>query len=234
MDISTIISNVTDDGVKYLQLFLQEYTKIFSETVNPGCQKCLTTYLDRYKNHFKTMENKSNYRLHAKYENIPLEFGSAILVNNGNITDEYAEHILSQGGREHLFAVMPEKKSNKEKPELTIEETKAQLQADYIAAENAVNTLKAEKAHHQKIKSAEAKLVKVKAILDAFIDANELVVKDEINQDKANKIEVVLTEDHFTSAPELHENFKVGDKVLTETGPEGEITIVGLAEETPQ
>ena len=85
MDISTVISGTRNDGVRYLQLFLQEYTGIFKEAVNPGCTKCVTAYLNKYKNHYKEMENPCKYRLHQKYENIPLEFGSPVLVNNGNI-----------------------------------------------------------------------------------------------------------------------------------------------------
>ena len=53
------------------------------------------------------MANTCNYRLHAKYENIPLEFGSPILVNNGNITDEYAQKLLAHNNGERYFAQFP-------------------------------------------------------------------------------------------------------------------------------
>ncbi|MBE1615341.1 hypothetical protein IDF54_10775 [Flavobacterium sp. SaA2.13] len=53
------------------------------------------------------MANTSKYRLHAKYENIPLEFGSPILVNNANITPEYAQKLLSRPNGERLFAHIP-------------------------------------------------------------------------------------------------------------------------------
>lgn len=53
------------------------------------------------------MANTSHYRLHAKYENIPLEFGSPILVNNGNITDAYAQQLLQHKNGERYFAQMP-------------------------------------------------------------------------------------------------------------------------------
>lgn len=53
------------------------------------------------------MANTSQYRLHAQYENIPLEFGSPILVNNSNITDEYALILLQRPGAESLFTQMP-------------------------------------------------------------------------------------------------------------------------------
>lgn len=107
MDIATVTHSVTGSGVRYLELFLKEYTSIFKEKVNPACPKCLTEYLTRYKNHYKVMANTSDYRLHAKYENIPLEFGSPILVNNGNITNEYAQQLLLHKNGERYFAQMP-------------------------------------------------------------------------------------------------------------------------------
>ncbi|RWW99714.1 hypothetical protein [Flavobacterium cerinum] len=107
MDIATVTHSITGSGVRYLELFLQEYTSIFKEKVNPACPKCLTEYLTRYKNHYKAMANTSHYRLHAKYENIPLEFGSPILVNNGNITNEYAQQLLLHKNGERYFAQIP-------------------------------------------------------------------------------------------------------------------------------
>ncbi|MBF00612.1 hypothetical protein [Flavobacterium coralii] len=107
MDISTVAHGKGGDGVRYLRLFLQEYTSLFNQKVNPGCPKCLTQYLNRYKNHFKEMDKKPQYRLHAKYENIPLEFGSPILVNNANITPEYAQKLLQQKNGSRYFAYIP-------------------------------------------------------------------------------------------------------------------------------
>jgi hypothetical protein len=122
MDITTITHSLRGDGVRYLQLFLQEYTSIFNETVNPGCSLCLTTYLARYKNHFNTMENpNTSYRLHAKYENIPLEFGSPILVNNSNLTDEYAQKLLSHKNGERYFShIPPQKETVQSEPTSTV------------------------------------------------------------------------------------------------------------------
>lgn len=111
MDISTITTGKTGDGVRYLELFLQEYTRTFNESVNAGCSKCIQSYITKYQNKMKESENTSAYRLQPKYENIPLEFGSAVLVNNGNITDEYAKKLLKSHPRgEELFAKMPEAK----------------------------------------------------------------------------------------------------------------------------
>jgi hypothetical protein len=109
MDIATVTRSITGNGERYLELFLKEYTSIFKEKVNPSCPKCLTEYLNRYKNHFNAMANTCNYRLHAKYENIPLEFGSPILVNNSNITDEYAHKLLAHNNGQRYFSQMPKK-----------------------------------------------------------------------------------------------------------------------------
>lgn len=111
MDIATVTRNVTGSGERYLELFLKEYTSIFKEKVNPACPKCLTQYLTRYKNHYKAMANTCNYRLHAKYENIPLEFGSPILVNNSNITNEYALKLLAHNNGQRYFSHIPPKTS---------------------------------------------------------------------------------------------------------------------------
>lgn len=111
MDASAVAAGKRSDGTRYLQLFLQEYTALFNEKVNPGCPKCLSTYLNRYKNHFKNMDNHCKYRLYPRYENIPLEFGSPVLVNNSNITDEYAEKLLQHKNGERYFSVLPDKKT---------------------------------------------------------------------------------------------------------------------------
>ena len=54
------------------------------------------------------MASETQYRLKPKYENIPLEFGSAILVNNNNITEEYAKKLLARPNGERFFAHIPQ------------------------------------------------------------------------------------------------------------------------------
>jgi hypothetical protein len=53
------------------------------------------------------MENKSNYKLKEKYNGLPLEFGSNILVNNNNLTDEYAKKLLEKFEAEVIFEEFP-------------------------------------------------------------------------------------------------------------------------------
>ena len=108
MDIATLSRGTTGEGVRYLELFLREYTALFPGRVTPSCPRCLNEYLTRYKKHYKAMSNPCNYRLLAQYENIPLQFGSPILVNNDNITDEYAEALLSQPNGQRYFAQTPQ------------------------------------------------------------------------------------------------------------------------------
>jgi len=109
IDIGTLTRSVTAGGVRYLQLFLQDYTALFPGPVNPSCPKCLNEYLSNYKKHYNNMENSCKYRLHAKYENMPLEFGSPILINNSNITNEYAHKLLEQPNGARFFAFIPPK-----------------------------------------------------------------------------------------------------------------------------
>lgn len=129
MDIGTLTRSVTAEGVRYLQLFLKEYTALFPGPVNPSCPKCLTEYLANYKKHYNIMENPCKYRLHAKYENIPLEFGSPVLVNNNTITNEYAQKLLQQPNGSRFFAHIPPQ------PEpVTQEKTKPEKAAKTVQA----------------------------------------------------------------------------------------------------
>jgi len=216
MNIDAITSGVNGDGIRYLQLFLQEYTSIFNETVNPGCNKCLNTYLNKYKLHFMKQENISGYVLHLKYENIPLEFGSPILVNNGNITKEYAKKLLSQPDGERYFEVIPEgNSSEEEKLQEAVNDAQAELDA------------LTEKTHHATRKAKESALDKAMAALEQYRIDN-LEVND------VEVIETVITEENLTTNPELAEaGIEAGDTVLidkNEYDEKGTISIVDKQE----
>lgn len=118
IDKVTIFKGNDEDGNRYLSSFLQDYTKLYPNAEpQAGCNKCLETYYDKFIKKYKEMGNKldtdSGYILKAKYQNIPLAFGSPILVNNSNITKEYAEILLKQVGGESLFEVIPTKNKSK-------------------------------------------------------------------------------------------------------------------------
>lgn len=56
-------------------------------------------------------QNKTKYRLKEKYNNIPLEFGSNIFVNNLNLTDEYAKKLLEIHKAQDIFEKFPKEKT---------------------------------------------------------------------------------------------------------------------------
>ncbi|WP_116790150.1 hypothetical protein [Flavobacterium psychrotrophum] len=112
MDIATLTHNVTGEGVRYLELFLREYTAIFPGPVNPACPLCLNQYLTKYKDHYRALAKKCAYRLHPEFENIPLQFGSPVLVNNDNINNAYARVLLSHPNGARYFSQLPETQAN--------------------------------------------------------------------------------------------------------------------------
>lgn len=113
-NLSDIIGGVDPDGVRFLKLFLIDYTKVFSESVNAGCSKCINNYLEKYKSKFNKMENNSQYKLKEKYNGISLEFGSAIQVYNATITDELATKLLKSYEKELIFDKYPTTKKESE------------------------------------------------------------------------------------------------------------------------
>jgi len=228
LDINAIITGQTDGGVRYLELFLKEYTSIFSEAVNPGCNKCLTTYLEKYKKHFYKMSNTTGYILKAKYENLPLEFGSPILVNNGNITEEYARKLLEHPDGERYFESMPEQIEDAEADKLKAAVIKARAKVDGLTPD----------AKKQVVTLANNALTKAQKALE---DYKETLAKkteqEDVDQDAANEIEVILTAEDVEN-PELAEaGFKAGDVVVADANDynDGVLTILRLKNEvTPE
>lgn len=70
----------------------------------------MNNYLSKYKLKIYEMQNNSQYRLKEKYNGIPLSFGSAVLVNNSNLTDEYALELLKNFEVETIFDKFPKVK----------------------------------------------------------------------------------------------------------------------------
>lgn len=221
MDAGTVTTGVTSDGVRYLELFMQAYSKEFGEKVNPGCNKCISDYLIKYKKRMKKSDNICGYVLHEKYENMPLEFGSQIFVNNENITDEYAKTLLSHPNGERYFSQIPEViESNDEY---------ALLHDAVIKAENIIAAFGPKVQQNTREKAA-AKLKAAQDALYEYQEKNKLIIQDDVDQ-----IEVVLTEEHFNDAPDLADaGYKVGDKVKAETNSNDELTIIGLVTEKPE
>lgn len=112
-DIEKIIGGTAPDGTRLLKLFLIDYTSMFDEVVNPSCSKCMNNYLSKYKLKIYEMQNNSQYRLKEKYNGLPLSFGSPVLVNNSNLTDEYALELLKNNEAETIFDKFPKKEVKK-------------------------------------------------------------------------------------------------------------------------
>lgn len=112
IDKVSIFKGKDENGNRYLTQFLIDYKKIFQpKEINAGCERCLEEYYQKIINHLQMgkTENTSGFVLKAKYNGIPLEFGSPVLVTNANITKEYGEKLLKnhQRGKE-LFDKIPE------------------------------------------------------------------------------------------------------------------------------
>lgn len=107
-----IVSGKTADGVRLLELFLNDYKAKFN--VNTVCGTCPNKLKDYYRK--LTQSKKSNtmesqFRLKAKYQNIPLRNtgeGYNVNVNNGNLTDEKAIILLERYAVEKVFDVFPD------------------------------------------------------------------------------------------------------------------------------
>lgn len=186
-------------------------------------------------------KNTSGYVLHLKYENIQLEFGSPILVNNENINEKYAKKLLERPGGERYFASMPEQ--SEDKKEVSIEEQHFLLIDKKTKAENHLNSL-GEKVHHKTKEAATNAVNAANNALSDFRKENNLIVSDEkakdilnandANEDKETQLIVTLESKDFDIDPELSvKGFKVGDEVVIDAekyNTSGEIVVLKLAE----
>lgn len=111
IDKVTIFKGSDKNGNRYLNAFLSEYKDIFNpDMVNAGCQRCLEDYYINFINYLQMgVEKKvTGYVLKSKYNGIPLEFGSGVLVTNTNMTQEYGDILLNNHSRgKELFDKIP-------------------------------------------------------------------------------------------------------------------------------
>lgn len=98
------------NGNRLISSFARDYKSIFNQEICPSCKD----FSDKFQKFLKKIEsmeeNKKNsvFLLKKMYENIPLKFGSGIFVNNKNITDEYATHLIKTHPRGRmLFDFIP-------------------------------------------------------------------------------------------------------------------------------
>lgn len=122
----------------------------------------------------KSNENSGGFKLHPKYEGMPLEFGSPIMVTNANITPEYAKIILARKDGDRYFETVGETtKAKSDAPVVTLDT----LEADLKKAEDDLASLP-EKAHHKKKESAENKVSKAREAIETFKAANIEVTEE--------------------------------------------------------
>lgn len=105
--LSVINSHSLEDGTKYLELFLKDYSILFNKTnLNASCGNCIAAYHKEYSEKMAAQQNESGYVLKKKYVGIALKPGSSVMVNNSNITKEYGDILLKTKG-EFLFDKYP-------------------------------------------------------------------------------------------------------------------------------
>ena len=96
-----VLKGTDGNGNRLISSFAKDYKSVFNQDVCPNC-KDFNKKFQKFLNTTKAMStNKKNsgYILKKMYENIPLEFGSNIYINNQNLTDAYAKKLLSKHPR---------------------------------------------------------------------------------------------------------------------------------------
>ena len=99
------------NGNRLLVSFARDYKEVFGVDICPNCNGFNQKFIN-FLNKTKPMseKKKSGYVLKKTYQNIPLEFGSSVFVNNENMTDEYGAKLLKSHPKgEGLFDILPAK-----------------------------------------------------------------------------------------------------------------------------
>ena len=109
MTTEQIIGSKTPDGIRYLQLFLKDYTELLNvQNVCASCNNAIAEYHKKYISKIMENNNDCQYRLLEKYNGIQLDTSCSTFVNNGNITDEYGAILFKNRGGA-IFSKMPTK-----------------------------------------------------------------------------------------------------------------------------
>jgi hypothetical protein len=108
MTTDRIIGGTTPDNVRYLKLFLQDYSKMFNvNNLNARCNNCIKDYHKKYIQKMGAKDNGCGWRLHDKYNGIQIDSTSSVHINNANITEELALALFEKKGAT-IFAKMPQ------------------------------------------------------------------------------------------------------------------------------
>lgn len=97
--VENIIGGKTPDGVRYLELFLKDYTALFDKkNLNASCHKCIADYHKQYIQKLQVMDNKCDYVLKIGYIGIRAGERSSYMVNNNNITNKIGKKLFDKYG----------------------------------------------------------------------------------------------------------------------------------------
>ena len=107
-----VLTETDKNGNRLISAFAKDYKTVFNQDICPTCKD----FKEKFQKYLKKIQDMSNsdkknsgFVLKKMYENIPLKFGSAIYVNNQNLTDDYAKELISSHPRgEELFDIIPE------------------------------------------------------------------------------------------------------------------------------
>lgn len=106
-----VLSGMNENGSRLISLFARDYKKTTGNDICHTCNSFITKFNSFIQKYYimKKNENTCGFRLKPMYENIPSSFGSAVFVNNKNITDELALGLLNNHPRgKDLFDIIPE------------------------------------------------------------------------------------------------------------------------------
>lgn len=107
-----VLTGTDANGNRLISAFAKDYKRVFNQDICPTCKD----FKDKFQKFLKKIQDMSNsdkkntgFVLKKMYENIPLKFGSAIYVNNQNLTDDYAKELINNHPRgKELFDIIPE------------------------------------------------------------------------------------------------------------------------------
>lgn len=106
-----VLSGMNENGSRLISLFARDYKKTTGNDICHTCNSFITKFNSFIQKYYimKKNENTCGFRLKPMYENIPSSFGSAVFVNNKNITNELALALLNNHPRgKDLFDIIPE------------------------------------------------------------------------------------------------------------------------------
>ncbi len=107
-----VLTETDKNGNRLISAFAKDYKTVFNQDICPACKdfkEKFQKYLKKIQDMSNSNKKNSGFVLKKMYENIPLKFGSAIYVNNQNLTDDYAKELINNHPRgKDLFDIIPD------------------------------------------------------------------------------------------------------------------------------